>query len=195
MMMLLLRWRKTLASLSEKQQQFFRTKTNEAFSRKPSLKELQQHLLEIGDDAVVLWNGSNDEEFVRVLLSLGTAAPGAGARVDIGDPSDCHENSARLQASCPERFAICTGYALSSDSVWRPHSWVWDTQRDEIIETTEKRVILRCYRSAGCYLILKTCRTRTSRSGQVSIRRSFCRRKADPSTRARSQDSFALLSG
>lgn len=52
----------------------------------------------------------------------------------------CHENVAKMHRRNPQRFAICTGYALSNDSIWRPHSWVLDKKNRRIIETTEKRV-------------------------------------------------------
>jgi hypothetical protein len=37
-------------------------------------------------------------------------------------------------------YGVMTGYALSPDGMWRQHSWVYDKQRDVIIETTVKRV-------------------------------------------------------
>jgi YD repeat-containing protein len=37
-----------------------------------------------------------------------------------------------------DAIAIGTGYALSSDLLWREHSWAWDSE-GRLIETTETR--------------------------------------------------------
>lgn len=70
----------------------------------------------------------------------------------IGLPSQCHMNSCFLykfdevQVEYEECVKIMTGYALSSDGMWRQHSWCIAYMGEDyiedsiIIETTEKRV-------------------------------------------------------
>ena len=70
----------------------------------------------------------------------------------IGLPSQCHRNSCYLykceeiQAEYEYAVKIMTGYALSSDGMWRQHSWcICDIGEDYIedsiiIETTEERI-------------------------------------------------------
>lgn len=62
-----------------------------------------------------------------------------------GKPCQCHSNSCKLWVKNHEEHdvAICTGYALSADGMWRQHSWLIWRQKDEnketVIETTKKR--------------------------------------------------------
>lgn len=66
-----------------------------------------------------------------------------------GKISACHQNSAEVFLENVDIYRIATGYALSSDGLWRQHSWVveatssesdYDTPSDwNIIETTEVR--------------------------------------------------------
>lgn len=130
-----------LEPLDEERREFLGTRTKKAIRENPYLKELRDHMLEIGGEAVVLWNGSNSERFVRDLIALGNIRPGVGLRMQRGDPGNCHENSRRLASKRPQQYLRCTGYALSADNVWRPHSWIWDVKGDCIVETTEKRLV------------------------------------------------------
>lgn len=120
--------------------QFFKEKTKEAFEERPHLKGLHKHLLRIGGLQVVLWNGTNDKTITEMLLQLGKAQSGRSAIVQLGEASECHNNSERLHQQDPSRYEVRTGYALSRDGIWRPHSWAVDSSNDTIIETTEKRV-------------------------------------------------------
>lgn len=53
-----------------------------------------------------------------------------------GRPGECHLNSAFLwDANRDQDINIWTGYALS-DNIWRPHSWVYHNDTDELFETT-----------------------------------------------------------
>lgn len=132
--------RPNLEPLDNERRAFLRTRTKEAFHAGPYLKKLHKLLLGIGGEAVVLWNGSNGERLVEDLIAFGKAQPGGGLRMQPGEPGNCHENSRSLALKGSRQFLMCTGYALSGDSVWRPHSWVWDVKTERIIETTEKRV-------------------------------------------------------
>lgn len=53
--------------------------------------------------------------------------------------SRCHDN-AQEYVNKNKNAIICSGFGLSEDGVWRPHSWV--LENNIIIETTEKRI---CY--------------------------------------------------
>lgn len=58
------------------------------------------------------------------------------------DPNQCHKNSARLFVTNPNRYSICTGWAVDTNfsfNVWSQHSWVYDNKTKKIIETTGKR--------------------------------------------------------
>jgi hypothetical protein len=54
--------------------------------------------------------------------------------------SDCHNNVLRLWSKGRKTHKVVTGYGLSSDGIWRSHSWV--TRNDNtLIETTVTRDI------------------------------------------------------
>lgn len=131
---------KTKPTLNSDQKAFFGPRTEKAFLEQPYLKKLYKRLLRIGGMAVVLWNGTNNEDIVARLLRSGRADSGRGAVLKLGEQSECHENSAKLHRNAPWRYEVRTGYALSKDGIWRPHSWVVDADTNCIIETTEKRV-------------------------------------------------------
>ena len=84
---------------------------------------------------------SNSEQFVKDLIAQAKLWPSVGLRMRRGEPSNCHENSRRIASKHPQQYLRCTGYGLSADSIWRPHSWVWDVKRKRIVETTEKRLV------------------------------------------------------
>jgi hypothetical protein len=42
-------------------------------------------------------------------------------------------------AEGPESLSPRLGFALSAAGCWRPHSWVWDSTKNQIVETTELR--------------------------------------------------------
>jgi hypothetical protein len=69
-----------------------------------------------------------------------------GDRVDMmpGQPSQCHLNSSYLWQANKDQFevAIATGYALTSDGMWRQHSWVMlrRYRSVRVIETTTQRI-------------------------------------------------------
>ncbi len=53
-----------------------------------------------------------------------------------GEPSMCHRNALTLWAKS-NKFRFASGYALSKDGLWRPHSWVVD--ETTLYETTVER--------------------------------------------------------
>lgn len=132
--------KKRKVALSAEQKKFFKPRIQKAFQERPYLKKLYCRLLKIDGIAAVLWNGTNNEEIVAQLLNSGEAAPGQKAVLQLGKPSECHENSIARHQEDPHSYEVRTGYALSKDGIWRPHSWVFDADDNDIIETTEKRV-------------------------------------------------------
>lgn len=132
--------KKKKPALNSDQKAFFEPRTEKAFREQPHLKKLYHRLLRIGGMAVVLWNGTNNEDIVARLLRSGRADSGRRAILKLGEQSECHENSAKLHREAPGRYEVRTGYALSKDGIWRHHSWVVDADTNNIIETTEKRV-------------------------------------------------------
>lgn len=72
------------------------------------------------------------------------------SRLLQGTPSRCHANVAELWENNhrDKDVTICTGYALSSDGMWRQHSWLLHRyiggstrqHREQVVETTVKRL-------------------------------------------------------
>ncbi len=61
-------------------------------------------------------------------------------RLSRGRACDCHGNASRLWLKHPDRLSIVTGYALSyDDPMWLRHTWAYDNERRQVIETTTPR--------------------------------------------------------
>jgi hypothetical protein len=125
--------------MTDEQKAFFKQRTKQALEERPHLKPLIKKLLLLGGKAVVLWNGSNGPNGVPHLLADGKVFSNRGLKVVEGQPSGCHDNAFALWESKPERYMVVTGYGLSKDGIWRPHSWCVDRKTGKIIETTERR--------------------------------------------------------
>lgn len=106
----------------------------------PYLKPLLKTLLGYGGEVACLWspNPVPNRQFVKQLLSYAQIKTGRSAKFLKMEPNNCHGNSCTL--SQKKGNVWMTGYALSPDGVWRPHSWVWDTNKNKNIETTVRRV-------------------------------------------------------
>lgn len=96
--------------------------------------ELHRRLVSLGGWAVCV----RDEDIAPVLLAEGSAASGAGAEMRIGRPRDCHDNCRELTRQDPA-LSWHHGYALSTDGMWREHSWCVRPDGG-IVETTVERV-------------------------------------------------------
>ena len=103
-----------------------------------TLDALADRLLGIGGESVVVPHFQPDvANFVLTLcLRKGEPFDPENAAVEEGEPSECHANVVSLWRE--GRGAICTGYALSPDGLWRPHSWLREPS-GRIVETTERR--------------------------------------------------------
>jgi hypothetical protein len=107
---------------------------------RPDLEALKTHLLSIdGRGFQVDW--FLEEELrapeVELLLEVGHLDSTEHLTVRPMDLSECHRNVRRLLAADPQvdwRF----GMALSSDDIWRVHSWA--LKRGRIVETTLPRI-------------------------------------------------------
>jgi hypothetical protein len=93
-------------------------------------------LLNIGGWAVCLPKIDSDLE---KIVGRGQKFPGR-SQLFLGQPSQCHSNSADLWDQNKDKLKICTGYALSRDGLWRQHSWCYHIHNKIVIETTMKRI-------------------------------------------------------
>jgi hypothetical protein len=120
---------------------FQKERHSAAVKANPYLKLLDKKLLSLGGDTVVLWNPdtTTEETFVQVLLAFGRVTRGSTARLQVMAMGQCHANARELSKKYPKRYQAETGYALSADGCWRPHSWVWDIKESRVVETTETR--------------------------------------------------------
>lgn len=111
----------------------YRERWEEWADKQPPLVDLRSELLSIGGNEVVpVW-----EPDVEALLAAGQVITPTEIVNIEGVPSQCHQNVARLYADHESVTEIGTGWALSSDGLWRQHSWAH--RGDELVETTETR--------------------------------------------------------
>jgi hypothetical protein len=96
---------------------------------------LKQKLLSVGGRDV----SRQPDPHVDGLVARGEVFPASPRKKVRGTRNRCHQNVALSYArnqtvgsgpSCE----IATGYALSSDGIWRSHSWLWDGE--QVVETT-----------------------------------------------------------
>jgi hypothetical protein len=102
----------------------------------PQLEPLKTRLLAIAGTAVVLPGHEPDLDYI---LNRGEVWRGYNAISRKGQPCHCHANSAELWER-DKSLTLCTGYAMTNDTVWRQHSWVL-TPNNVVIETTTPRLL------------------------------------------------------
>ena len=100
------------------------------------VEELKAKLLASGGSAVVFM-GSLPKR--KTLLNKGVFMDGADARLWKLKQSKCHENVEWILGKYP-KFKGYTGFCLDLDGIWRTHSIAYDTVKNQIIETTQKRL-------------------------------------------------------
>lgn len=105
--------------------------TTESLRRAPYLAELQEKLLSLGGHSVVLWGGNNGPKTAQAILKHGQIYSVVGIVHKPMSPQNCHENVTQLE----DGYQIRTGYALSAESIWYPHSWALDIEGN-VVETT-----------------------------------------------------------
>lgn len=105
---------------------------------------LHQLLLSIGGNETCF---PPAEEDMEAILKRGRFYPGY-SKMMVGKPNQCHRNSCELWLNNRRQFqvSIATGYALSTDGLWRQHTWLIHRYRTRtqsrmrLIETTVKRL-------------------------------------------------------
>ena len=127
-----------MADPEDKQREFLESRMRQALAMQPDFARLEERLLQVG--GVMLVPPDGIEEDLDKILDRGEAFDGRNALLRRGQPIACHANSAALWETHPERYMICTGYALSKDGLWRQHSWVLDGHLRRLIETTTVRL-------------------------------------------------------
>jgi hypothetical protein len=99
---------------------------------------------------LVLWGGWDvcqpalDIDMPKIF-TRGILLKGEKAKLKLGAPSSCHENSAERWLDNPDRTVMMTGYALTDDGLWRQHSWTLEfgvgaSKGLSLVETTSKRL-------------------------------------------------------
>lgn len=86
----------------------------------------------------------DDKEVPRLML--GKFYKGYATKKVRGRPSECHSNTSTLFLR-GKIDAIVTGFALSSDLVWRSHTW--GRKGKVLIETTTPRIMYYGYELTG----------------------------------------------
>lgn len=109
------------------------------FTECPHLVPLRDKLLSLAGEETCLPSVEKD---LPLLLSRGEVFLGKGSILRKGEPCRCHSNSAYLWDANSDKLAICTGYALSRDGLWRQHSWlVFKSTGGSVVETTVRRLL------------------------------------------------------
>ena len=107
----------------------------EAAIRQPELKLLRCLLLKFGGSYIVAPPAADPD--LPIIVSSGFLMHGP-VKFKKMRSSLCHQNVAALwRKQAHDMVAIATGYALSSDGLWRQHSW--GLLRNGVLETTEER--------------------------------------------------------
>ena len=109
-------------------------------ARMMPLMELKDILLDYGGESVCF---PYIEEDLGRIIERGILWDGADAEMMLGQPSQCHMNSAYCWDANRDKTTIATGYALSEDGMWRQHSWCvgfYDDETPYIVETTSPRI-------------------------------------------------------
>ena len=108
--------------------------SKEALKKQPYLKDLRKLLLSYGGNLVCDWNDTRETDVI-LLSKMGMLWSTNGLVHKQMEINHCHDNSEYLQNKNPKRYKWITGFVLS-DSLWLPHSWVYDIKYGNIIETT-----------------------------------------------------------
>jgi hypothetical protein len=101
----------------------------------PVFRKLNRKLLKEGGEILVV----HPEQSGRVADMVFRVGRPIKATVTIqkGARNDCHRNTAKLWRA-GKLDAICLGYGLSEEGLWREH--YWGMKDDHIVETTIPRI-------------------------------------------------------
>ncbi len=101
---------------------------------------LRPKLLALGGDCV----SPQPDNFISRIIKNGRIFENMPIKLRKGEHNGCHRNVARLWTQRRARtqiLGIGTGYGLSEDNMWRPHSWLFGKTKGQpcVIETTVPR--------------------------------------------------------
>lgn len=99
-----------------------------------AVNHLSEHLLTLGGTKALV---DAQDPHISLILEKGKEQSPRSAISAHGHPIQCHSNVCALHDANPH-VHVHTGYALSDDGIWRPHSWARTGGR--VIETTEPRI-------------------------------------------------------
>jgi hypothetical protein len=111
-----------------------RVKEKKNLQEWPELKPLQEKLLSLCGD----WVALQPECDLKAILDRGRIFSGKIIFKKLAS-RNCHGNCCELWVENVGRYRIATGWALSTDGIWRQHTWLLSGKR--IIETTEPRIM------------------------------------------------------
>jgi hypothetical protein len=124
--------------MDEEQKNFLDGRLNNLAEQQPAILLLRDRLLNLNGTHLVA--PTEPDPDVDGLLVSGSVMEGAVHFEEMAENS-CHWNVAALWLQRREDLvAVATGYALSTDGLWRQHSW--GMRRNAIFETTAVRT---CY--------------------------------------------------
>ncbi len=123
--------------LPDDQAKFLAARLKSAARRQPEIGVLRRMLLDIKGLEFVPPPGDVETQ-LRKFISEGRVFNGP-IEFRPMDRSQCHQNVSKLWL-LQELHGICTGYGLSSDGLWRQHSWGL-AERGIYLETTELRTM------------------------------------------------------
>jgi len=116
--------------------QFQKEHSEAALGACPALADLRALLLSMGGELVVDWNlGETAEPVTSAIMTLGMLWPTIGRKTMPGDRNNCHESAKKHEQRYPRRYRAITGFALSTDGLWRQHSWTFDFKDGRIADT------------------------------------------------------------
>jgi hypothetical protein len=99
-------------------------------------RRLNRKLLRVGGQSLVIHPCSNNE-VAEMVFRYGEPLSQTVVKKKMMTSNDCHRNTAKLWRA-GKLDAICLGYGLSEDGLWREH--YWGMKDDHIVETTVSRV-------------------------------------------------------
>jgi hypothetical protein len=129
--------RRTFPPLEPGREAILRERNQAALANEPRRADLERRLLDLGGTFALLFLPDHQ---IGELLDRGRHFPGARALYWQGEDSGCHTNASMLFVATKGAVRIASGYALSSDGLWRQHSWGVDAEDGRVVETTERRV-------------------------------------------------------
>jgi hypothetical protein len=118
-----------------------RKKVVEAWLKEPVWRDLVENLVaKAGEHVVEPQRKPTKASIADIGATLSRGQEFLPAkRAPGGVVSRCHYNAAAIWVNRPYEVWIATGFALSDDGWWRPHSWLIERKSGDVIETTADR--------------------------------------------------------